>query len=709
VRIYAMTATFGKLSAQTLTLEPGMNIIHAPNEWGKSTWCAFLMAMLYGIDTGSRSKAGFLADKEHYAPWSGEPMSGSMDISWQGRDITIQRRQKGRVPMADVKAFETHTGVAVPELSVNNCGEVLLGVERSVFARAGFLKLSEMPVTEDDKLRRRLNALVTTADESGASDDLAQKLRELKNRCRFNRKGLLPELESRQAAVEENLQHIQALKHQMESIGQRQQALSEQAKLLENHRQALMYAQQQAYTQKLTAAQTERDRAALVLTQAEAACKDFPAPEKVRADMAAAQQLRDVRDALHMQAQMMPPLPQNPEDPAPFRGMTEQQAVDMAQEDSEMLQKLTVEAARPTCWIAGGVLLLLAVAVAVLAQMWAGWICAGALMLAGICVMALGGRKKQAIRSQIRQLHEKYRPLPPAQWCREAQAYATVRRQYNRQLQQQQAELADIQRGLAENRSAIEALTGGTALAQFEQACKQMQEQQRALEDAQRQYRQAEDFLQALAATNRQVAPPQMPDTLTESAQETAKKLTDIQLEQRMLHQKLGQCQGQIDALGQEDALEGEKQALKERITGLEQHYRALTIAQQTLQQATQELQKRFAPRISQRAQALFAQLTGQRYQRLSLGQDLSLTAGAQGENTLRESLWRSDGTVDQLYLALRLAVAEELTPQAPLVLDDALVRFDETRLAAAMEILKEEALSRQVILFTCQGREGNV
>ena len=61
---------------------------------------------------------------------------------------------------------------------------------------------------------------------------------------------------------------------------------------------------------------------------------------------------------------------------------------------------------------------------------------------------------------------------------------------------------------------------------------------------------------------------------------------------------------------------------------------------------------------------------------------------------------------MDQLYLALRLAVARELTPNTPLVLDDALIRFDDTRHAAAMEILKKEAQSKQVILFTCQTRE---
>ena len=39
-----MTATFGKLQGQTLELRDGLNILEAPNETGKSTWCAFLLA-----------------------------------------------------------------------------------------------------------------------------------------------------------------------------------------------------------------------------------------------------------------------------------------------------------------------------------------------------------------------------------------------------------------------------------------------------------------------------------------------------------------------------------------------------------------------------------------------------------------------------------------------------------------------------------------
>ena len=173
MRIYKMTATFGKLEHETLTLEPGLNIITAPNEWGKSTWCAFLVAMLYGLDTRAKTTKTALADKERYQPWSGSPMSGRIDLNWNGRDITIERTTRRRVPLGEFKAYETVSGLPVEELNAGNCGQLLLGVEQTVFRRAGFIRFSDLPVTQDEALRRRLNALVTTGDDSGAADRLA--------------------------------------------------------------------------------------------------------------------------------------------------------------------------------------------------------------------------------------------------------------------------------------------------------------------------------------------------------------------------------------------------------------------------------------------------------------------------------------------------------------------------------------------------------
>lgn len=710
MKILSMTATFGKLSRKTLEFQPGLNIIEAPNEWGKSTWCAFLMAMLYGIDTASRSKTGFLADKEHYAPWSGEPMSGSMDILWKDRKITIQRQNKGRTPFGDVKAFETDTGIAVPELCVPNPGQVLLGVERSVFARAGFLKLSEMPVTEDESFRRRLNELVTTGDESGASDDLSQKLRDLKNRCRFNRKGLLPELETQLAELDRKLQQLQSLQYQSETIAQRQETLEEQIRLLENHKKALEYGEYLQYAQRIAGAKAARDSAAAELKNAEQACQGLPSQEQLRRDMAISQQLRENRESLHMQAQLMPPLPQPPEGPEPFRGKDPETVVSDAKLYSKVLAQLKYDFKRPIPLYVGAALLGLAVVLFAVSLFMANgmWmrIGGGLLLFCGGVLLIAGMNKQKQLKKQIHDLLQRYRGIPEDQWTAAAEEYAQQQQLYALQVETRQQELEEINQLLEENADSALALTGGEGLSRFEEQCRQHQQAYSHLQEQQRMFRQAEQMLQALNEAGKQVTPPAVADTLTYSAQETAKRLSDAALERQLLHQRLGQCQGQMESLGQPEALESQKQQILARIEELERYFRALTRAQEVLQQATQELQRRFAPGITQRAQELFGKLTNQRYQKLSLGQDLSLESGAEDENTLRGTLWRSDGTVDQLYLALRLAVAEELTPDAPLVLDDALVRFDDQRLVAALGILQEEADRKQVILFTCQGRE---
>jgi uncharacterized protein YhaN len=241
-----MTATFGKLEHETLTLKPGLNVISAGNEWGKSTWCAFLTAMLFGLDTRAKSTRTTLADKERYAPWSGMPMAGRIDLNWKGRDITIERRTKRRVPLGEFQAYETDSGLPVTELTASNCGAVLLGVEQSVFRRAGFIRHADLPVSQDEALRRRLNALVTTGDDSGAADRLAEELKTLKNRCRYNRTGLLPQAEAERDALQEKVAEMDQLKIQIGNLEHQIGEIKNWLKQLHNHQQTLAYTKMQA-------------------------------------------------------------------------------------------------------------------------------------------------------------------------------------------------------------------------------------------------------------------------------------------------------------------------------------------------------------------------------------------------------------------------------------------------------------------------------
>jgi len=98
--------------------------------------------------------------------------------------------------------------------------------------------------------------------------------------------------------------------------------------------------------------------------------------------------------------------------------------------------------------------------------------------------------------------------------------------------------------------------------------------------------------------------------------------------------------------------------------------------------------------------------MTAGRYSDVLINRDFTTKLRRQEDIVAREAEYLSAGTLDLMYLAVRLAVCELALPQGescPLIIDDALVNLDETRYAQAMELLREIAQKRQVILFTCR------
>ena len=698
MRIYSMTATFGKLAHETLTLEPGLNVIHAPNEWGKSTWCAFLLNMLYGIDTKERTKQDSLADKDRYAPWSGAPMSGSIRLDWNGRDITIERSSNARIPLGVFRAYETESGIDIPELTAANCGQMLLGVERNVFTRAGFLRLADMPVTQDEALRRRLNNLVTTGDESGDADKLGQTLKDMKNKCRSNKaNGLLPEAEAQREQLRNQLWDLQELEEKEKENLAQQKQLEQKLQLLENHDAALEYEKSKENALRVKAANAACEEAEQALNDLNTQCAGLPEQQTVREHLRRLEQLQLQQEALD--AETLPAEPEAPKAPAPFADLSGEQALQQARSDKAAFDMLS-KPVTPIlvilsclCAAAGIVMLLVNPMLAIPAG------------LLTVLLLAVYFRNKVLQKQDRLAVIARYGDLPAEEWVAAAQAYKDAWSAYEEQRRSCKA--------LSENLlSRKESLAQAVAEATKEMSadnCTEVLNKFDALQEASRVWEQAKHHAQALAAVAQTAEPPKFPDTLTLSAQETRQAIEDARFRQKQLQLQQGQYQGQKESLGQAAAIRAKLEAVNTRISRLELYNNAIELAQNALFKATLALQRRFSPRITKRAQALFSKLTGNRYQRITMSEDLSLQTAAKNEDTLKELRRRSDGTVDQLYLALRLAVAEELTPEAPLVLDDALVRFDDDRLALAMDILKEAAQSKQVILFTCQGRESQL
>jgi uncharacterized protein YhaN len=101
--------------------------------------------------------------------------------------------------------------------------------------------------------------------------------------------------------------------------------------------------------------------------------------------------------------------------------------------------------------------------------------------------------------------------------------------------------------------------------------------------------------------------------------------------------------------------------------------------------------------------------VTGGKYKEVMIDNDLNITIISDDDkhrNIDIDSL--SGGTIDQLYLSLRISLSNILSgnQNIPIILDDSFVQYDSNRLRKSIEMIARESERRQVILFTCQERE---
>mgnify|MGYP002529434806 CR=1 FL=1 len=518
MKIYKMTATFGKLEHAELTLQPGLNILTAPNEWGKSTWCAFLVAMLYGLDTRAKTTKTTLADKERYAPWSGNPMAGRIDLNWNGRDITIERRTKGRVPLGEFKAYETDSGLPVPELTAANCGQQLLGVEQTVFRRAGFIRQSDLPVTQDEALRRRLNDLVTTGDESGTSDKLAKNLRDLKNRCRFNKSGLLPQLESQRDALQDKVEELDALDAQVKKLKMRLDDVKTWLQQLNTHQAALDYAAAEADAGRVAQAREALEQAQDLLAIREAACEKLPSQEDAEKKLKELRAFRDEWNALQMELQMLPRAPLPPAKKDPFADMDVTAAMEMVNADRQTMTGLRGSKMPILLLILGAIIMAGAIALLVMGN----YLPAGILGMVSVLLQALSLLGMQRLKKQTEALEKKYGTADPAHWTDSLREYETALRAYNAAQKEYQDAQGDVEVRLMVMRKRRDSLCGAQEPDAVMEFWQQITNKWEAYHTARREAQRAQNLVDTLSAMAKPVRPPVGVDTLTHSPADTA-------------------------------------------------------------------------------------------------------------------------------------------------------------------------------------------
>lgn len=737
MKIKSMTATFGKLNCAHLELGDGLNLIHAPNEGGKSTWSAFWKAMLYGIDTRDRDKKGYLADKNHYQPWSGAPMEGEIRLEHQGRDITIRRGPKGSTPFGAFSAVYTNTGEKVPGLTAANCGTLLAGAGREVFERSAFIGAGAMSVSAAPELEKRIAALVSSGQEDVSYSQVEGRLREWLNRRRVNRSvGLIPKLEGELQQVEQTQRQLQSITADIARLEQELVLLEEKKKELDGeaeiHRRLAQHELNRRYGEAglaLNEAQAQLD----ALEAEFARFGQLPDKERLKQAQGELQYLKVLDEEIKQgelaltEAEEACTQAQAAAADERFPDVSGEEAVRLAEQTEADHQQAQTKAAKSKT--SGLVLLLLGLLTAV------GAGCAyaipkppilpitgvyGLLALAGVLVVAgavvLMGRKKTLqgaaellTRHQVQTTQElltharDYRARCDAaqeavrhtETVRDALTDRRTRRETTHR------ELLDFVRSFEPQVNNLFGCSAALSRAlsvdhELALARERVEERRRRRADLQAQGGQDFDTLEMLYPPER-------------SPEQTDRALAVVSAKLEQVAGMLNQARGKQAAMGDPAGLAARQEELDAALTRRQEEFNALTIALEALKQANTQLQERFSPELNKLAGEYLARLTGDRYASVILTRELE-GAAARPDDVLPHSvLYLSQGTADQLYLAVRLAVCRLCLPdKPPILLDDALAAFDDERMDLALSLLGELAQEQQILLFTCHKREGD-
>ena len=731
--IKKMKATFGNLEGSELELKAGLNIVTAPNEAGKSTWMAFIRAMFYGIDTTQRDKGGVLADKNRYRPWSGAQMAGTMEIEAEGKDIILTRETaSAAAPMRKFAAVYRDTGDELKSISSESAGLRLLGMEQSVFRRTCFIGQRDVDVSRAPELEKRIENLVTTGDEGASYTQADERLREWERGINYTRSGELPKVNAELGELESRMARQREMNRSSGELRSRIRRLAETKTQLEMDVQLARQLDKAEDVKKRFDAFTARETALENKKQADSKFEKY-LRIPLRGELEESLRLLDEAEKLDERTEEawgrltllsdeLAAAGELADAAALYEERDPEQVFRRAQQESADAAALLKKSGSAGMMALGIVILVLGAGAAVwgVAAGMAALIAAGgAAAAAGVVLAILGiyGRKKARGR---------YEEILALTGCETPGDIIEKARRYEEKLRDKKAaadrfetkkqELESLDNQLKELRNRAEMPVKGALGDEFREEnirgdIAEMLENISRQSDAGARLREAESVVSAVGeyAGEEVVDPASLEKPQVERTQ-AARELAETRSQLESCTKELGMRDGAVMEIGDPAEMAARFRELTERKAELELRLAAVQGAEEVLRDADRKVRERFSPLLNKRAAEIMEKLTCGRYKTLMLDREFNAQALSDKDTVARNMAYFSSGTRDQLYLAVRLAMCDlvlDKDKNAPVILDDVFAYYDDERMRAALNVLAEYARERQVILFTCQTREG--
>jgi len=148
------------------------------------------------------------------------------------------------------------------------------------------------------------------------------------------------------------------------------------------------------------------------------------------------------------------------------------------------------------------------------------------------------------------------------------------------------------------------------------------------------------------------------------------------------------------------------READKEKLAELREKESIINIAIENLMDAYEEMKTTITPKFTKNLSESIQKISSNKYNKVTINDENGMIIeNNRGEYV--EAIKLSTGTIDQLYLALRLSMIDELSKEnLPIILDESFAYSDDNRLKNMLQYLSSELNNHQTIIFTCTDRE---
>lgn len=152
--------------------------------------------------------------------------------------------------------------------------------------------------------------------------------------------------------------------------------------------------------------------------------------------------------------------------------------------------------------------------------------------------------------------------------------------------------------------------------------------------------------------------------------------------------------------------LEEKLEADKEKLAELREKESIINIAIENLMDAYEEMKTTITPKFTKNLSESIQKISSNKYNKVTINDENGMIIeNNRGEYV--EAIKLSTGTIDQLYLALRLSMIDELSKEnLPIILDESFAYSDNNRLKNMLQYLTSDLNNHQTIIFTCTDRE---